>query len=186
MKKTGKKMVALALVISMFTLTNAACFGKFELTRKIYKFNEGISSNWFVRTLLMWVLMIVPVYAIGSFLDLLIFNLIECFTGSNVLSRLDDNSVMVANGTTKAVISRADSQIKIDFYEHDTYTGSTRVTMDEKGVVRASGKLGSEGDFTATYQNGTFTISDKTGTETLSSNEVQARVLASGFAVPAM
>jgi hypothetical protein len=32
MKKIGKKMVALALVISMFTLTSAACFGKFELT----------------------------------------------------------------------------------------------------------------------------------------------------------
>lgn len=121
-------MVALALVISMFTLTNAACFGKFELTRKIYNFNEGISGNWFVRTLMMWVLLIVPIYAIGSFLDFFIFNLIECFTGSNVLSRLDDNSVMVANGTTKALISRAENSIKIDFYEHDTYTGSTRVT----------------------------------------------------------
>jgi len=186
MKKTGKKMVALALVISMFTLTNAACFGKFELTRKIYKFNEGVSSNWFVRTLLMWVLMIIPVYAISGFLDMLIFNLIECFTGKNVLSQLDDHSVMVADGTNKAIISRADNQIKIDFYEHDTFTGTTRITKDEKGVVRASGKLGSEGDFTATYQNGTMTIADKTGVETLTSDQVQARVEAEGFAVPAM
>ena len=184
MKKTGKKMVALALVISMFALTNVACFGKFELTRKIYKFNEGISSDRFVRTLMMWVLWLIPVYEIGGFLDLLIFNLIELFSGSNPLAMLNDHTVMVANGTNKALISRADNQIKIDFYEHDTFTGSTRVTMDEKGVVRAAGKLGSEGDFNAIYQNGALTINDKNGTETLSSSQVQARLEASGFAVP--
>jgi hypothetical protein len=186
MKKTGKKMVALALVISMFAFTNVACFGKFELTRKIYKFNEGVSSNMFVRTLMMYVLIIFQIYTVGGLLDFWIFNLIECFTGKNVLSKIDDHSVMVADGANKAIISRADNQIKIDFYEHDTYTGSTRVTMDEKGVVRAAGKLGSEGDFSATYQNGALTINDKTGTETLSRSQVQARVEASGFAVPTL
>jgi hypothetical protein len=184
MKKTGKKMVALALVISMFTLTNAACFGKFELTRKIYTFNENVSKNPFVRTLMMWVMLIVPIYWLAGVLDLFIFNLIELFSGSNPLSMLDDHTIMVANGNSKAVISRAENSIKIDFYENNAYTGSTRVTRDGKGVVRAAGKLGSEGDFSAAYQDGTFTISDKTGKEILSRDQVQARVEASGFSVP--
>jgi len=132
------------------------------------------------------VMLLTQIYTISTLLDIIFFNLIEFFSGKNPLASINDHSIMVADGTSKAVISRAENQIKIDFYEHDTFAGSTRVTMDEKGVVRASGKLGSEGDFTATYQNGTFTISDKNGMETLSRDQVQARVEASGFAVPTL
>ena len=180
------RFVTLALVISTFALANSACFGKFELTRKLYQFNHDVHKDPYVRSAVMWVMILVPIYEIGAFLDFTFFNPIEFFTGSNPVTALDGKPMIVTDGSNRAVISRTENQIKIDFYEHDTCLGSIRVTQDEMGVVRAAGKLGSEGDFTATYQNGTFTISDKNGMETLSTDEVRARVEASGFTVPAL
>lgn len=182
----GKKLMAVVLAFSVFAITNVGCFGKFELTRKIYGWNKGISGNWFVRTVVMWVLFIIPVYEIGGVLDLLIFNLIECLTGSNVLARLDDNSVMIANGENQAVITRTDKGLSIDFYEDDAFTGTAGVSMDGKGVVRAEANVGEENTFTATYQNGTMTIVEKGGKEIMPAALVEARVESAGFGVPSM
>jgi len=180
------RFITLALVITIFALANSACFGKFELTRKLYQFNHDVHQDPFVRSAVMWVMIVIPIYEIGALLDFIFFNPIELFTGSNPVTALDGKPLIVTDGSNRAVISRAENSIRIDFYEHDTFAGSTRVTLDEKGVVRAAGQLGSEGDFTATYRNGTFTISDKTGTETLSRDQARARVEASGFAVPVL
>ncbi|MDX2191301.1 MAG: DUF3332 family protein [Bacteroidota bacterium] len=89
MKKSAKPIaIALLTLFSLQLLTS--CFGKFPLTRKVYEFNAGLMGNdltgRLVRTLIFWVLNIIPVYSIASLIDLIILNLIEFWTGTNPLS----------------------------------------------------------------------------------------------------
>lgn len=63
------------------------CYGKFSLTRKLYEWN-GTFENKFLITILMWALMVIPVYALASFADLFVLNLIEFWTGTNPVASL--------------------------------------------------------------------------------------------------
>lgn len=71
------------LIFSMSTLTTG-CFGSFQLTRNFYEWHESTFDNKFVKSLLFWI----PfgfVYSITAFADVVIFNLIEFWSGSNPL-----------------------------------------------------------------------------------------------------
>jgi hypothetical protein len=68
---------ALALQVPL-----AGCFGKFALVRKVYGFNETIGDKW-LRSLLMFALVIIPVYSVAAFVDYVILNVIEFWTGTN-------------------------------------------------------------------------------------------------------
>jgi len=80
-----KKLIAYSLAFC-FLITQSSCFGSFELIKKVYDFNDGASDNNFVKTLLFYVLNIIPIYGIAGFLDVVIFNLIEFWSGSNPLA----------------------------------------------------------------------------------------------------
>ena len=74
------------LLVAMLPLVMGGCFGSFPLTHKIYGFNQDISHHKLVRTVTFWVLIIIPVYKVGMLADAIIFNLIEFWTGEEILS----------------------------------------------------------------------------------------------------
>lgn len=80
-----KRIFFIAAAASLM-ITQTGCFGSFELIKKVYDFNDGISDNKFVKTLVFWVMNIVPVYGIAGFIDAVILNLIEFWSGSNPLA----------------------------------------------------------------------------------------------------
>lgn len=82
MKKVSVSFLALLLLV---TSSLSGCFGSFGLTKKIYNANKNVGGK-FVQTLVMYVFMIIPVYGIASFLDIVLFNLIEFWSGSNPLA----------------------------------------------------------------------------------------------------
>lgn len=61
------------------------CFGGFDLTRKLYQFNASVNDRW-IRWLVLLLFVGLGVYMFASFLDLLVFNSIEFWTGKAVLS----------------------------------------------------------------------------------------------------
>lgn len=71
-------------------VTQTGCFGKFALVRKVYEINNQASSDKFVKSLLTWVFIIVPVYEIAAFADFVLLNTIEFWTGSNPVAMNDD------------------------------------------------------------------------------------------------
>jgi hypothetical protein len=79
-----RRSIAAAL-IGIFALTAAGCFGTFRLTRAVYGFNSDINSK-VARSLVMWALIIIPVYILASLGDILIFNVIEFWSGGSVAS----------------------------------------------------------------------------------------------------
>lgn len=80
-----KKIISLSLALTVL-LSTTGCFGEFQLTRKIYQWNDGVSDSKFVKTLLMYGLTIIPVYPVAAIGDLVIINLIEFWSGSNPLA----------------------------------------------------------------------------------------------------
>jgi len=81
------KITALFLAAT-FALTG--CFGEYALVRKVYKWHSAIGDDdslggRFLRQLVVWVL--VPfTFGIAGFLDSVIFNLIEFWSGSNPMA----------------------------------------------------------------------------------------------------
>lgn len=64
------------------------CYGSFPLTHGIYEVNGAVGGDSLIgrviQTLVFWAFVIIPVYGIGMFLDAIIFNLIEFWTGDTI------------------------------------------------------------------------------------------------------
>lgn len=92
-----KKLIVTFVILLSFIQVN--CFGKFAITQKLYGFVDGINLSGsdqlvvkFVKTVVMWAGFIFWVAGIGFVLDLFIFNLIEFWTGENVIGANDDKT----------------------------------------------------------------------------------------------
>ncbi len=120
------KTTALAFVLGITALLQTGCFGTFALTRKAYEFHDGITQNKFIKSLLFWI----PgslVYGVTTFVDAVILNLIEFWTGTNPLSMNEgDHEMQLAtvNG----------EQFRVEATK-DTFT-TTQLTGSQAGEVR--------------------------------------------------
>ena len=79
------KMVLLYSMIIAFAWTQTGCFGSFSLTRKVWEFNKEVGDK-IVQEAVFLVMVIIPVYEVCSFVDAVILNLVEFWTGSNPLA----------------------------------------------------------------------------------------------------
>ena len=73
------RMGIAAVMVGMVT---SGCFGPFNLTRRLYRWNEQVNGKWereFMFILLAWV----PVYGLAVLGDGVVFNSMEFWTGKN-------------------------------------------------------------------------------------------------------
>ena len=105
MKKLVLSVATLCLLISQ-----SACFGSFNLTKTIYEWNDSVTQNKFVKTLIFYGLSIIPVYAIGVMVDVIILNLIEFWSGSNPMAmnegEIEEQLVMYKGDTYKITATK--------------------------------------------------------------------------------
>jgi len=90
------KVVAILLVVSVAGLASG-CFGKFQLTRKVYDINQSVDDKY-IRSAVTWLFVIVPVYGVSALLDFLIFNLIEFWSGENPIASAPSTKVYAMGG----------------------------------------------------------------------------------------
>ena len=64
-------------------LLAAGCFGKFQVTRNLYAFNQTVSDERFTRSALFVAMNIVPIYPVGAVMDAFIANPVEFWSGTN-------------------------------------------------------------------------------------------------------
>ena len=123
--KTVKRSL-LALGMGSLLITQTGCFGTFALTRKAYAFHDGLTDSKFLKSLLFWI----PggiVYGVVGMLDVVIFNLIEFWSGSNPISMHEgehEMRLMTFNG----------DQFKVEATK-DTFT-TTQLSGEKAGEVR--------------------------------------------------
>jgi hypothetical protein len=130
------KGIALVLVAAVGTLS-AGCFGKFQLTRKLYDINQSIDEKY-VRSAVTW-LFVIP-YAVTGLLDFIIFNVIEFWSGENPVASAPVTKVYAqGNGKTVLTLSRDGSETVavIERYEGEKLVSTLRVRDDGRGKVAA-------------------------------------------------
>lgn len=132
------KGIALVLVAAVGAFSTG-CFGKFQLTRKVYDMNKAIDDKY-VRSAATWIFVIVPVYEVVALLDLIVFNVIEFWTGENpVVSAPVTKVYAQGNGKTVITLSRDGSATlaSIERYEGEKLVSTLRVRDDGAGKVTA-------------------------------------------------
>jgi DNA-binding MarR family transcriptional regulator len=132
------KGIAIVLVAAMGALS-AGCFGKFQLTRKVYDINQSIDDKY-VRSAATWIFVIVPVYGLAALLDLIVFNVIEFWTGENPAAEAKVTKVYAqGTGRTVVTLSRDGSATVavIERYEGEGLVSTLRVRDDGRGKVAA-------------------------------------------------
>jgi len=130
------KGIALVLVAAVGALS-AGCFGKFQLTRKLYDINQSIDEKY-IRSAATWIF-VIP-YALTGILDFVIFNAIEFWTGENPVAEAKVTKVYAeGNGRTVLTLTRDGSATVavIELYEGERLVSTLRVRDDGRGKVAA-------------------------------------------------
>lgn len=79
--KTIKRTIAVCLVGALLT----SCFGSFKLTTSLWEWNSQVGDK-FVNELIFLAFVIIPVYPVASFVDAVVLNTIEFWSGDNPMS----------------------------------------------------------------------------------------------------
>lgn len=83
------KKVVLSLAMAA-TLFLSSCIGSFGLTKKYYNWNNSIGNKWINEIVFFATACLVPVYGVCVFVDGVVLNSIEFWTGSNPVSAKTD------------------------------------------------------------------------------------------------
>ncbi len=75
-----KKLIALTLGVGLLC---TSCLGPNKAFNEVHDWNEGVSENRWVKELVFLGCTIIPVYSFAYALDILVFNSIEWWSGSN-------------------------------------------------------------------------------------------------------
>lgn len=137
-----KKTLSVALVMALVgSMTLSSCIGSFSLTKKVHEWNQNL-GNKFVNELVFIAFCIVPVYEIAAFIDALVINSIEFWSGSNpvaqgkkVIDGENGRYLVECDGKGYTIKSETDGSIvRLDFTEEDkswsvTANGETHTFM---------------------------------------------------------
>jgi hypothetical protein len=81
------RRIAVALVlVSFIPVATTGCFGQFRLTKKVYDFNKEVDNDKWVQWFVFLVLNIIPIYGLATFIDALVANSVEFWTGENPIT----------------------------------------------------------------------------------------------------
>jgi hypothetical protein len=81
-----KRFTAMLVSLSIAMLSLQGCYGKMALTKKVYALNGEVNDK-FVRSLVTWAFIFVPVYGVSALVDFVLFNTIEFWTGRNPVAQ---------------------------------------------------------------------------------------------------
>ena len=97
MKQTLKSIVCALLLTGML----AGCYGSFNLTRKVWKWNGEVGGKW-VNEIVFLVMNVIPVYGVAGMADVVILNTIEFWTGTNPVTAQNEqpSNLKGDDGTT--------------------------------------------------------------------------------------
>jgi len=163
MKKL-KSMVA-AVVLGGAVMFSS-CIGSFSLSNKVLDWNQSLGNQW-VNELVFIVLNVVPVYEVSMFIDGVILNTVEFWTGSNpvaanqvktiegkdgqyivesnengyVITKGEESVALVYNAENDSwnMVSGEKSSELLHFNQNGTVTlaNGKTVTLDAAGVMAA-------------------------------------------------
>lgn len=149
MNKLFKKIVVLVLVATMAVMS-VGCYGSFALTKKVYNWNGSLGNKWVIE--LVYLVISYPVYGVAGFIDSVILNSIEFWTGTNPMSATltsEDGSQVAFNAEKKEItVSYGDKKFIVGM------VNGKATVMNEQGVAMA---------YVESDAAGTMTVKDMKG-----------------------
>ena len=106
------KMVAVSALLTLCVM-GSSCIGSHALFNKISAWNQGASDNKFINELICIAMWVVPVYQISLLGDVLVFNSIEFWTGSNPMAKVGSMKTVKGSDGKEYCIKTEKSGYKI-------------------------------------------------------------------------
>ena len=175
-------VIALALAAALAT---SGCYGPFQLTKNLYNWNGKVGSKWANEAAFI-VLAWVPIYALTTLGDALIFNSIEFWGGTSPVKPSADGTrtrtKRIARRDAEAVLTRTagieGEQFLVEQYQHGRPAGALRIR--QVGDVTVGANASGATLFTArTLEDGSIVISDAAGREIARHSAAEIQQLAS-------
>jgi hypothetical protein len=128
------RITAILVSLSIAMLSLQGCYGKMALTKKVYALNGEVNDK-FVRSLVTWAFIFVPVYGVSALVDFVLFNTIEFWTGKNPVAQGEKDFKYASGGETFEVHAKktgATVNYLITHYKGKQYLDTMSVNWDLK------------------------------------------------------
>ena len=158
MSRLGQRIIVAMVLLSVMTMSTA-CYGPFNLTKNVYRWNSNVKGSgqvndkW-MKEIVFFGMLIVPAYMFSAMLDAFIFNSMHFWTGDSPIkeSGLDSDGTKVATlgETTIRWTPLADSATVI-YERHGVVERRAAIVASETGyrLVDEQGALLSEAEYAA-------------------------------------
>lgn len=177
--KRANQVAAMAVALGM---ASAGCFGSFTLTRKLYRWNDQVSQDKWIKEIIFIVLALVPVYELSGLGDAIVFNSIEFWTGNNPIepkkAGLDRiRTKRIARHGEEAVLTQDGDQLIIEQFQQGRRAASVSIRR-EGDVSVASDRQGTVLFIAQTLPDGRVLIRDAQGRQTTVHSRQEAQRVA--------
>ena len=142
--KKGLIAISLAAAIAL-----CGCYGSFALTKKLHDWNGTLGNKW-LNSCVHFVLWVIPVYGICIWVDWLVLDTIEFWTGSNPLAG-NTYYEKDAQGNQVAAVKNADGTLSMQLIDAQGHKADLTLQRDAD-VIRA---LDNQGRVVAQYNTAT-------------------------------
>ncbi len=131
-----KSYAALTLAVMVGV---SGCYGNFNLTRKVWKWNGEVGGKWLNEGVFLG-LNIIPVYFFATLGDAIVFNSIEFWTGKNPV--MAKNVKSIQDGDKQAVLSYTpgDHRLRVDSFEKGKIVSTVVFEQGKDGMVARDAK----------------------------------------------
>jgi len=162
--KPGRRTLSMFLAATLLlggTGMMSGCYGTFPLTSAVYRFNGKVPGGGFFQSIVMIIFVIIPVYGVCMFVDAIVFNLIEFWSGETISTaktiQQDDGSVLVmapGAAANEVILTHSiDGETISQVMMRRGIDGTTTV-YDENGIVLGRVLPRTEGGFTLVSADG--------------------------------
>lgn len=129
---TKLRRFALWGLVALCTVTAAGCWGRFRIFSAVYEFNKGV-GNRFLRSLVMVLLVVIPVYEIAAIVDILILNVVEFWTGDAIA-----REQILPDGTHLVMERVATDVLRVRWTDRDGRVHETEIVKvaERAGLIR--------------------------------------------------
>jgi hypothetical protein len=162
----------IVLGVMAASLVASGCFGPFNLTRRLYKWNAEVGDRW-EKELVFLLLTVIPVYGAATFADAIVLNSMEFWTGKNPVDppsmKKSEGPAMrrIVRGSDEARLSRVDGldsrTVTLELLRDGTVsrtlrfehrTGEPTVATDADGRLIMSAQTLADGQIVLTDASG--------------------------------
>lgn len=139
-----KRFIAFTLAVAMLVMTG--CYGSNALFNKVHKWNGTVGDKW-INSCVHFVFLVLNVYSITMFVDILVLNTVEFWTGSNPLASGDTYYEKDAQGNQVMAVKNQDGTLDVQVIDAQGNKADLKLQRDAD-VIRA---LDNQGRVVAQY-----------------------------------